>query len=296
VQLFVVKFSFLLNKDPQEFSSPSQSGPPLPPYLRVSPGSAPPIPQNVQLGKVSVSCPPDAGHCHPLTAVRLSVVAGTQEPEYGPEAIQPVGKNAGDPAYTELTKQDLKWQVVDYTNVETQTFYFMSDAGHIGFLQVIYNNIAGLRVTAQFNTKLFYPNNEKPMLWASDPVNNYGFDEERHSFHADGVSVQLSEDGMSYTIKAAVNNTSLVNAKFTRSAPGFQGGKNGTSNYGTDPKQPWGNMHHHFWPRCSVEGSIITKEGEVKIDGRGMLSHALQGMKPHHAGKQLCLAMGGPAN
>jgi hypothetical protein len=213
----------------------------------------------------------------------LSVVAGTQEPEYGPEAIQPVGKNAGDPAYTELTKQDLKWRVADYTNVETQTFYFMSDAGHIGFLQVIYNNIAGLRVTAQFNTKLFYPNNEKPMLWASDPVNNYGFDEERHSFHADGVSVQLSEDGASYTIKAAVNNTSLVNAKFTRSAPGFQGGKNGTSNYGTDPKQPWGNMHHHFWPRCTVEGSIITKEGEVKIDGRGMLSHALQGMKPHHA-------------
>jgi hypothetical protein len=219
------------------------------------------------------------------SSFRLSAVAGTEEPIYGPEAIQPVGKNAGEPAFTELTKENLKWQALNYTNVETQTFYFNSDAGHIGFLQVIYNNIAGLRTTVQFNTKLFYPNNEKPFLWSSDALSNYGFDEGHYSFHADGVSIQLNEDGSAYTIKAAVNNSSLVNVTFTRTAPGFQGGKNGTSNYGTDPKEPWGSMHHHFWPRCSVAGSVITREGEIKIDGRGMLSHALQGMKPHHAGK-----------
>ncbi|KAH6882783.1 putative cell survival pathways protein [Alternaria novae-zelandiae] len=213
----------------------------------------------------------------------LAAVAGTQEPEYGPDAIQPVGKKGGEPAYTELAKKDLKWVTLDYTNVETQTFYLFTDAGHKGFLQVIYNNIAGLRVTVQFNCKLFYPNNEKPFLWASDPVSNYGFDEDQHSFYADGVSIELSEDGSAYTIKAAVNDNSMVNVKFTRTAPGFMGGKDGTTNYGTDPKAPWGSMHHHFWPRCSVEGSIITKEGEVDVKGRGMLSHALQGMKPHHA-------------
>ncbi|CBX93872.1 hypothetical protein IAQ61_003750 [Plenodomus lingam] len=213
----------------------------------------------------------------------LAAVAGTQEPEYGPEAIQPVGKKAGEPAYTELTKKDLKWATLDYTNVETQTFYAFTEEGHVCFLQVIYNNIAGLRVTVQFNVKLFYPNNEKPFLWVSDPVSNYGFDEEQHSFFADGVSIELSPDGTAYTIKAAVNDKSLVNVKFTRTAPGYMGGKDGTTNYGTDPKAPWGSMHHHFWPRCSVEGSIITKEGEVNMKGRGMLSHALQGMKPHHA-------------
>jgi len=213
----------------------------------------------------------------------LAAVAGTQEPEYGPDAIQPVGKKGDEPAYTELTKKDLKWVTLDYTNVETQTFYLFTDAGHKGFLQVIYNNIAGLRVTVQFNCKLFYPNNEKPFLWASDPVQNYGFDEDQHSFYADGVSIELSADGDSYEIKAAVNENSMINVKFTRTAPGFMGGKDGTTNYGTDPKAPWGSMHHHFWPRCSVEGSIITKEGEVDVKGRGMLSHALQGMKPHHA-------------
>jgi hypothetical protein len=83
----------------------------------------------------------------------------------------------------------------------------------------------------------------------------------------------------------------MVNVKFARAAPGFQGGKNGTSNYGTDPKAPWGSMHHHFWPRANVEGSIITKEGEINVNGRGMFSHAVQGMKPHHAGKLLHLTL-----
>ncbi|KAF2129644.1 oxidative stress survival, Svf1-like protein [Dothidotthia symphoricarpi CBS 119687] len=213
----------------------------------------------------------------------LAAAVGTQEPIYGPEAVQPVGKNAGEPAYTELTKQNLKWASLDYTNVETQSFYIFTEDGHIAMLQVLYSNVAGLRVTAQFNCKLFYPNNEKPALWASNPLSNYGFDEAHQSFHADSVSVELSEDGSFYTIKAAVSETSLVNVKFTRTAPGFMGGKNGTTNFGTDPKQPWGSMHHHFWPRASAEGSIITKAGEVKMNGRGMFSHALQGMKPHHA-------------
>ena len=77
-----------------------------------------------------------------LTNSRLAAVAGTQEPEYGPEAIQPVGKNAGDPTHTEVTKKDMKWVTLDYTNVESQTFYLFMDSGHVGFLQVIYSNVA----------------------------------------------------------------------------------------------------------------------------------------------------------
>ena len=104
---------------------------------------------NVQLGKVNVSAAvPSTLHVPArqlstrTDGCRLAAVAGTQEPEYGPEAIQPVGKKGDEPAYTQLTKDHLKWETLDYTNVETQTFYFFSDAGHKGFLQVIYNNIA----------------------------------------------------------------------------------------------------------------------------------------------------------
>jgi hypothetical protein len=54
----------------------------------------------------------------------------------------PVGKTAGDPAFTELTKKDLKWATLDYTNVESQSFYFFTDEGRVGFVQLIYSNVA----------------------------------------------------------------------------------------------------------------------------------------------------------
>jgi hypothetical protein len=114
--------------------------------------SAKATPQHVQLGQVNVSihvphptCAREGGNAleaECLQMLRLAAVAGTQEPEYGPDSIQPVGKNPGDPAYTELTKKDLKWVTLDYTNVESQTFYLFTDAGHVGFLQLIYSNVA----------------------------------------------------------------------------------------------------------------------------------------------------------
>lgn len=103
------------------------------------------------------------------------------------------------------------------------------------------------------------------------------------SFYADGCAVTLSEDATSYSIKSVVNESSIVNLTVSRIAPGFQVGSNGTSYFGTDPQHPWGSMRHCFWPRCHVEGSIITKNGEVDFKGGGLFIHALQGMKPHHA-------------
>lgn len=78
----------------------------------------------------------DANSC------RLANVAGTQEPEYGPSAIQSVAKQAETTPYTELTKEHLRWEALEYTNVETQTFYLMSDKGAVGWVQVIYSNVA----------------------------------------------------------------------------------------------------------------------------------------------------------
>lgn len=73
---------------------------------------------------------------------RLANVAGTAEPIYGPSAIQSVSDQAKSTPYTELKKEDMKWAVMDSTNVETQTFYLVSDSGHIGMVQVIYSNVA----------------------------------------------------------------------------------------------------------------------------------------------------------
>ena len=145
---------------------------------------------------------------------------------------------------------------------------------------------SGLRTTCHFNTKIFHPDGEKQNLWSSDSLENYGFDDAQLSFYADGCAIDMSEDGASYSIKSATNEASIVNLKVTRKAPGFQAGKDGMSYFGTDPNKPWGSMRHAFWPRCDVEGSIITKAGDIDFKGRAMFIHALQGMKPHHAGLQ----------
>ncbi|KAK5015133.1 putative cell survival pathways protein [Cryomyces antarcticus] len=199
----------------------------------------------------------------------LANVAGTQEPIYGPSAIQSVAQQARTTPYTELTNDDLRWAAMDSTSVETQTFYLMADSGHIGMAQV------------------FYPDGKTPNLWSSDPLENYGFDQHKLNFHAQGCSVELSEDGSFYEIKSSTNKKSVVDLKVSRTAPGFVAGKNGTSFFGTDPQKPWGSMRHAFWPRCQVEGSILTQAGELDFSGRGFFVHALQGMKPHHAGATL---------
>lgn len=73
---------------------------------------------------------------------RLANVAGTQEPIYGPSAVKSVAVEAETTPYTEITRDHLKWQDMDSTNVETETFYMFSDNGDIGLAQIIYSNVA----------------------------------------------------------------------------------------------------------------------------------------------------------
>lgn len=79
------------------------------------------------------------------------------------------------------------------------------------------------------------------------------------------------------------NPKSIVSLTVTRIAPGFQVGTDGKTYFGTNPAQPWGSMRHAFWPRNTVEGTIVTEDGPIDFKGRCLFIHALQGMKPHHA-------------
>ncbi|QKX53206.1 uncharacterized protein TRUGW13939_00282 [Talaromyces rugulosus] len=215
----------------------------------------------------------------------LANTVGTAEPEYGPEALQSVTAQAEKTPFTEVTKADLKWKAMQATNVETQVFYLISNDGKVASVQIIYNNVAGLMTTCQLNVKIFNHRGASAAdhLWLSDPLENHGFDEEMISFYADGVSVSLNEEGDAYIIKSARNESALIDLVVKRATPGFQVGENGTTYYGTDPQNPWGEMRHRFWPRCDVSGNIITPEQEYNFAGRGIFVHAIQGMKPHHA-------------
>jgi len=225
----------------------------------------------------------------------LSTVAGTAEPIYGPEALHSVAKTVADAAgdhKTDLTKEDLKWMALEYTNVESQTWYFTIDNGALGLAQVIYSNVAGLHITTQFSLKLFHPpnpdgtpNTSKP-IWSSRPLFNPAFDDEQYCFYADNLAVILSEDGNSFIIKSIVDPDVAVDLIFTRISPGFKIGKDGRTGFGTDKQNPWGFIRHVFWPRCAVEGSVVVK-GErwwaEETKGKGLMVMAIQAMKPHHA-------------
>jgi Svf1-like N-terminal lipocalin domain len=119
----------------------------------------------------------------------------------------------------------------------------------------------------------------------SDPLTNYRFDDDKYCFYADDCSIELNEDGTEYKVKSSTNPKAVVDLTFTRITPAFQVGKDGTSYFGEDPEYPWGSMRHSFWPRCKLEGSIMTPTGPVDFKGRGFYVYALQGMKPHHLGR-----------
>lgn len=142
----------------------------------------------------------------------------------------------------------------------------------------------GIRTTCQFNCKVFYPGNDPAPLWTSDTLEEWGLDDSKTCFHAKNCKFELSEDGTSFSIKSSTSTQAIVDIKFTRACPGFVVGKNGISYYGTDPANPWGKMRHAFWPRCRVEGSILTQSGELPMKGLGVMSHALQDIKPNFAG------------
>lgn len=96
----------------------------------------------------------------------------------------------------------------------------------------------------------------------------------------------MSKDGNTMTIKSMVDPNIAVDLTLTRVAPGFKIGKDGKSLYGTDAANPWGYIRHVFWPRNKAEGSIVVGGEKVDFTGKAMFIHAMQGMKPHHAGKR----------
>jgi hypothetical protein len=212
----------------------------------------------------------------------VSALTGAAEPEYGAEAFRSIDSTVKDKnPYGELTRQDLMWRAPYSSNVETQTFYFSGDSGYYGFVQVIHSSPVGLHFTAQFTCLIVNDSQPDFKVWTSTHLE--GFEASGTEFTAEGLSISLNEDASEYSITSVVNDESLVEIKIKRDALGFKIGADGTSAYGEDLDNPWGSMRHVFWPRATATGKIVTKHGDVVVDGRSMFVMALQGMKPHHA-------------
>lgn len=78
-------------------------------------------------------------------------MAGTKEPIYGPSAVRSVAEQAKETPYTELKKEDMKWNIMNTTSVETFTFYIIGDNGYTCLVQVIYSNVAYVDILVSHN-------------------------------------------------------------------------------------------------------------------------------------------------
>jgi hypothetical protein len=142
-------------------------------------------------------------------------------------------------------------------------------------------NFRNLHITAQVNFKMFYPDGR--IHWSTVPLQNFVFENQKRNLKAENFKITLSDSGDCFFITCTDPETTL-NIKISRTAPGFKIGKDGRTNFGQDPKDPWGFIRHIFWPTAKAEGTVTIKGENLNIAGRACLSMALQGMKPHHAG------------
>ncbi|AGO14252.1 AaceriAFL203Cp [[Ashbya] aceris (nom. inval.)] len=216
----------------------------------------------------------------------ISSVTGIAEPEYGPEFIHSATERVrGKQPFHETSREDLAWRNISSTHVETATFYFTQlQTGMAGFAQIIYSKIGGLPRTAQFTFRLHYASRPELGTWTSTKLENFRV--EGANFYADNLSLELDSTATSYTLKSSVTAESVVDITFQRLTPGVKVGEDPTTYYGDNTEQPWGTMRHVFWPRNSVNGTVVV-HGELitlKNDFSVMIL-ALQGMKPHHAAK-----------
>lgn len=73
-----------------------------------------------------------------------------------------------------LNRKDFEWLSPNYTNVETQTFYFTDlSNGNIGFAQIIHSNVMGLTTTAQFTFRLYNVKDKNINLWTSTKLEDF---------------------------------------------------------------------------------------------------------------------------
>lgn len=87
-------------------------------------------------------------HLKLTTLNRIASVAGTAEPEYGPEAFQSViARSKGKNPVSELTPEDYEWTLPEQSHVETSTFYITAETGHAVMCQIIHSKVKYSPVT-----------------------------------------------------------------------------------------------------------------------------------------------------
>lgn len=156
----------------------------------------------------------------------------------------------------------------------------------------------------QFTFRYFEPS-KNVHIWKSTNVSNFKVAPspalDRRSSKSDQFSITLDPASPGrYTIEGKHDDDVAISVTFDRLAAGWKvgaGPKGGMSYFGQMPstgldvtgarngpetgKAMDGYCIHRFWPRCAVSGIVRLGNEVVDLEGsRGLLSHAIQGMRP----------------
>ena len=146
----------------------------------------------------------------------LSAVAGTAEQNMDLMQFSPSPKRIFDTnngkIYRATEPKDFEWLSPNYTNVETQTFYFTDlSNGNIGFAQIIHSNVMGLTTTAQFTFRLYNVKDKSINLWTSTKVED--FEIKDSNFYAKDLSLEL-KDNKVYKLRVQLTRNPSLSLKW----------------------------------------------------------------------------------
>jgi hypothetical protein len=183
---------------------------------------------------------------------------------------------------------------------ETQIFYNVTNDGMFFWCQVIHSSIGVWYPTIQFTCKVYNPKTGEK-IWKSVNVSNFvtpppGLD--KRSSKADEFSITYNPSSSSkasssnytypesYTIRCNLGTDLQLSLNVNRvsTAPGFKvgsGPQGGYSYFGPSTEKPDGYVIHRFWPLTHFDGHIIKSGQADSVTGKGMMIHAIQGMRPN---------------
>lgn len=190
-----------------------------------------------------------------------------------------------------LDAKDLEWTCSSGFITETQTFYIVAETGENITFQIIHASLGVWYPTIQVTCKIHNPIT-KTTIWRSANCSGFAPDaKDRRSSRSDEFTInfQTTSDPdfpEKYVIDAKLPEDVQVHFEFARPAaiPGFklgQGPKGGFTYFGPDVATPEGYVVHRFWPRTATTGTYTQAGKSTSISGPGMLSHAIQGMRPN---------------
>jgi len=211
------------------------------------------------------------------------------------------------PLFGPLEANDLFWTCAGGFVTETQIVYATTPKGQIIMFQIIHSAVGLWSPNIQVTFGLF--DTTKPggqqRIWKSVPVTHF---QTAPSPKLDKRSSK--SDQFSVTVDPAQPDTYTIQCKYdaevqlsfvVKQLPGVPGWKLGTGNRGgmsyfgslkpnSNPKSKdpdtgagsEGYVVHRFWPRTDISGIVrIGKETIDMAGSRGMLVHAIQGMRPN---------------